>query len=321
MSGSDSNASGSAVTTVTTVTGAPISTVEALLAAARRAGLAVTAPEGADLDRSGLDFLVVHATDAAGVPWIVRTPRRPDVVVATRTEARVLQLVGPRLPVGVPDWRVHTDDVIAYPRLGGVPASTFGDGVVTWNVDQTEPSDVFIDSVARAYAALAAISLEDVRAAGVPEKPLDAMREAHARAIETTREALDPPAALVARWQAWLGSSTWPTQLGFVHGDLHPGHLLIDEAGELTGILDWTEGHAGDPSLDFAMFLGCFGRRALDRLLARFAHHGGTVFPHLAEHAAERWAFFPVLGAEWALRTHNEGIIEFARSQLGAPTP
>ena len=99
----------------------PITRPEQLLAAAGRLGLALHA-EAAEFDATGLDFLVVHAQDADGTPWILRTPRRPSVVAAAYVEARVLRLVGPRLAVAVPDWRVHAPDVIAYPRIAGTPA-------------------------------------------------------------------------------------------------------------------------------------------------------------------------------------------------------
>ena len=48
---------------------APIDTVGALLDAARREGLRLVTSH-ADFDRSGLAFLVVHAHDEDGVPWI-----------------------------------------------------------------------------------------------------------------------------------------------------------------------------------------------------------------------------------------------------------
>ena len=99
---------------------------------------------------------MVHAHDEEGVPWVVRTPRRLSVVEAARVEARVLRLVRPHLPVAVPDWRVFTDQVIAYPRLGDVPAVSVDPAAgVVWNrIDPAAPSATFIDSFADALAAL-----------------------------------------------------------------------------------------------------------------------------------------------------------------------
>lgn len=300
-----------------------ISSVEELLAIARRHGLEVTATSSS-LDGSGLDFVVAHGRDAAGTPWIVRAPRRPDVIASACTEARVLSLVrGPlagRASVEVPHWRYHSAELIAYPRLPGTPVLSLETGALQWNIDDpAAPPEALLDSLALALVALQAIPAEQARRGELAEKPVAESRATYARAMVATREALGATSAHLARWQAWLDGETWPAHLAVVHGDLHPGHLLIDERAALTGILDWTEGHLGDPSTDLAMAYGCFGAAAFERLLARFAHHGGVTWPRLAEHAAERWAFFPVLGAEWALRTGNEGALAHMRSQLAPP--
>ncbi|MDI1480230.1 macrolide 2'-phosphotransferase [Polyangium sp. y55x31] len=296
----------------------PLDSAPALLAAARRAGLRVTT-EMADFDRSGLDFLVVHAHDEEGVPWVVRTPRRMAVVESARVEARVLALVRAHLPVAVPHWRVFTDQVIAYPRLGGVPAVTVDPAAgVVWNrVDPAAPSETFIHSFADALAALQRVSARAIAEAGVPTKTIEESRTEIARAMDETRGVLAPSDVVWARWQRWIANDAiWPRHLALVHGDLHPGHMLLDEEGRLTGILDWTEAHLGDPSIDFALFVGAFGKAALDACLARFEAAGGTTWSGLAAHAAERWAAFPALGAKWGLTTGNDGAIEFARTML-----
>ena len=295
-------------------------TVSELLDAARLHGLPLTTRE-ADFDRSGLDFLVVHAEDEAGVPWVVRTPRRLDVFESSRVEARMLDLIGPRLPVSVPRWKVHARDVIAYPRLPGTPAVTVDPATgPTWNViDPTAPPDLFLDSLARALAALQAIPLDEARRAGVPVRSVDEVRTRFTRCLEVAEDALAPPERLRTRWLRWLGEDRcWPDHLALVHGDLHPGHMLLGPDGELLGILDWTEAQVTDPSIDFAMFHGCFGAGALEKLLGHFERAGGRTWPGLLEHAAEGWSAFPVLAAQWALRTGNAQALEFARHQIAA---
>jgi aminoglycoside phosphotransferase len=42
-----------------------------------------------------------------------------------------------------------------------------------------------------------------------------------------------------------------PRPLSFVHGDLHVAHMFV-EGDAVTGILDWSEGGAGDPAYDLA---------------------------------------------------------------------
>lgn len=291
-----------------------------LLTLARRHGLELRA-EDARLDVSGLDFIVLHASDQAGIPWVVRHPRRPEVVPVARAEGRTLNLVAAHLPVAVPDWRVHGDDLIAYPRLAGTPALTVGaGGTPIWHLvgPGTLPGP-FLASFARALAALQSVGAEAARAAGVAVKDLAHVRASCARTMEATRTALQPSERVWARWQRWLdGEAGWPAHLALVHGDLHPGHLLLDDHAAVVGILDWTEASLTDPSVDLAMFHGCFGPGALAALLPHFESAGGTTWPGLAQHAAERWASFPALGAEWALRTGNQGVLAFARAQLAA---
>lgn len=298
-----------------------ITSVADLLEAARRLGLKLTTDQ-ADFDGTGLDFLVVHAQDEEGTPWIVRTPRRPDVVKAARGEASALKLIRPALPVAVPDWRVFSSEVIAYPRLEGTPAVTVDPARgPSWNIiDPKAPPEVFIDSFAGALAALQAISPEAAESAGVPVRSMAEVRRSIGAAMLATREALRPSDATWARWTAWLeGGEAFPDHVALVHGDLHPGHMLLDSSGRLVGILDWTEAQVNDPVVDFAMFFGCFGRAATEALVARFERAGGRTWPRLLDHAAERWAVFPALAAEWALRTGNEAILEHARSYLTPP--
>lgn len=298
----------------------PITTADDLLAVARRHGLALTAQDAA-FDRSGLDFLVVHAHDQDGLAWIVRTPRRPEVFAASLVEARVLRLVRPHLPVAVPDWRLHARELIAYPRLDGTPAITTSEAGPTWHIDASALPGAFLDSFARALAAMQAITPEQAADAGVPTQRIEAVRAGLARSLAETRPVLRPSEVVWARWQRWLADDTlWPQHVALVHGDLHPGHLLLAADSSLIGILDWTEAQVSDPSIDLAMFHGCFGAAALAELLPRFESAGGTTWPGLARHAAERWAAFPALAAEWALRTDNAAVLEYARAQLATLT-
>jgi aminoglycoside phosphotransferase (APT) family kinase protein len=39
----------------------------------------------------------------------------------------------------------------------------------------------------------------------------------------------------------------------WVHGDLHPRHVIVGPRGELAGVIDWGDSHAGDPALDLAI--------------------------------------------------------------------
>lgn len=298
----------------------PIASVAALLERAAELGLALT-PTRPEFDTMGLDFLVVHAVDAGGTPWIVRTPRRGEVSASMAIEERVLALVGPRLAVEVPDWRVYAPDIVAYPRISGIPAVTLGADGPTWNLDAKDPPTIFIEGFARMLAGLQAVAAEEARAAGVPVRTIAEVRASLVTAVEATREVLAPSEAVWNRWQRWLADETgWPDHVAMVHGDLHPGHMLLAEDGEFVGVLDWTEACVSDPAIDLALFYGCFGRAATERVLVPFVRAGGKIWPGMVEHAAERWAVSPATAAEWALRTGNEAVLEHARTHLAAIT-
>jgi aminoglycoside phosphotransferase (APT) family kinase protein len=295
----------------------PLSTAVELLAAARSHGLVLTADQP-ELDGTGLDFLVLHARDESGVPWIVRTPRRQVVLDSAHVEARVLGLVRPALPVAVPDWRVFGDTIIAYPRLDGTPAVTVEGGAPTWHhVAPGNLPEAFLASFAKALCALLAIPAEVASRAGVPRQTVAEAREQLRIQMLATREALAPGPRTWARWQRWLeNDALWPAESKMVHGDLHPGHLLLDAEATLVGILDWTEAKVTDPSFDLAMFFGCFGGDALERLAPHLRAHGAPLAHGWEQHAKERWAAFPIVGADWALRTENQAILDYARHQL-----
>ena len=297
-----------------------IETVEDLLAAARRHGASLRATSRT-FDTTGLDFLVAHAEDEAGVPWVVRTPRRDDVYAASLVEARVLELIRPHLPVAVPDWRIHAPEVIAYPKLPGMPAVTV-DHVAghAWNViDPAALPDVFLDSMARTLAALQSIPAEMAREAGVPIRTTEMLRTELFMAIDATADLLRAPRQLRARWRRWLDDDRcWPDHLALAHGDVHAGHMLLDRHGTLVGILDWTEAKLTDPAVDLAMFHGHFGPEALRRLVERIERAGGRTWPRILDHAAELWAAWPVLAAAWALRTGNETALQFAQAEVAA---
>ena len=50
----------------------------------------------------------------------------------------------------------------------------------------------------------------------------------------------DAPAGYAARTDA------------ICHGDLYARHLLVDDAGDLAGVIDWGDCHRGDPAVDLS---------------------------------------------------------------------
>jgi macrolide phosphotransferase len=304
-----------------------IDTVDALLAAAREHGLRLTL-ERLELDETGADFLVAHAIDEQGVPWIVRSPRRADVLERAAAERRVLELVRTRLPVDVPDWRVFSPQVIAYPRLGGNPAAVvdMNAGGYVWRFDETAPPASFLDTLADALVALHRIERGEAVAAGVRLQQPVQVRETFAERMDRSREVLDVPASVWSRWQTWLADDTyWPEHSVLVHGDLHPAHILVgdqhrlvDDAHRVTGLLDWTEAHIGDPATDFALQYATMGDDPLAALLERYRADGGVTWPRMHDHIVETWSAYPVVIAAFAILSGEDAPRQLGQALVDA---
>ncbi len=54
-----------------------------------------------------------------------------------------------------------------------------------------------------------------------------------------TKEQVMDTMVLWYRWQTWLNDR--PKEAGFIHGEVHAGHILIDKDAKVTGLIDWTE--------------------------------------------------------------------------------
>jgi macrolide phosphotransferase len=289
---------------------------EAIAALARRHGIA--AAGAVVVNDIGLDFRAAFVDDEQGRPWVLRLPRRPDVLPRAANEARVLRLLRGRLPVAVPDWRVFTPDLIAYPRLPGATAMTFDPAAKqpVWHIDKDAP--LFTTSLAAALAALHGIDPAEAGAAGVRVRSPEDVRRAAAAEIERVRREVGVAEELWRRWRAWLDNDAlWPPFTALVHGDLYPGHVLVDADGRATGVLDWTEAEVGDPSVDFMFHWMGFGEAGLDALLRAYEAAGGRTWPGVRGHVAERVAAAPVKYALFALASGLADHLAAARAQLG----
>jgi macrolide phosphotransferase len=288
-----------------------------ITALARRHGIAITG--AVEVNDIGLDFRAAFATDENSRAWVLRIPRRPDVLPRAENEAKVLRLLKGRLPVAVPDWHVFTPELIAYPLLSGTTVLTV-DPVTkkpTWNIDRDSPA--FARSFGRALAALHGIPASDARTAGLKVSSADDVRGTAADEIDRVRREVGVGVELGRRWQAWLDdAASWPPFSALIHGDLYGAHVLVDDAFHATGILDWTEAEVGDPATDFVFHLMGFGESGLDRLLTEYEAAGGRTWPGMRRHIGGRLSATPVKYALFALATGSDEHLAAARAQLGA---
>lgn len=86
----------------------------------------------------GIDFRAVFARDQEGNAWILRIPRRENLDAQVQRELEILNLVKRHLSVSVPDWKIASQNLIAYPMLENSPIITY-DSItreITWNIDE-----------------------------------------------------------------------------------------------------------------------------------------------------------------------------------------
>ncbi|MHA6757969.1 macrolide 2'-phosphotransferase [Streptacidiphilus sp. PAMC 29251] len=299
-----------------------VETVQEMLRMARARGLELMS-ESARLDETGWDFLVLHGVTADGTPWILRRPRRSDAAAAIGNEKRLLEMLYGQLPVAIPEWRFADDELIAYRRLAGEPAAS--EDVVSfqlnWRIDRTEPPHGFVEPLGHCMAVLHSTPVGMAAAAGVPVRSPDEVRERFGRQLETGRAELGLHPSWLARGQRWLErDNLWSDRTVLIHGDLHPGHTLVDSDGFLVGILDWTDAEVGDPGMEFIEAARKFEPPMLDELLDSYSRHGGPAWSGLRRHVVEGIAFAPLALGVLGLTSDKPRYVEAARRTLGIPT-
>ncbi len=271
-------------------------------------------------NESGLDFSVVIAEDKAGQKWVLRFPRREDVIGSAKKEKKALDLIAGHISVQVPRWTVLTNELIAYKLLNGVPAGTIDPEAKAyiWELDEKNLPKEFTKSLAEALVSLHQIDSKEATAAGLTVESAEEARLQMKKRMDHVKAEFGMGEELWARWHAWLkDESLWPKKTGLIHGDLHAGHILIDSNSKVTGFIDWTEAAVTDIANDFVGHYRIFGEEALESLIAHYKEAGGYVWPNMAKHVMELAAAYPVAIAEFALKSGIGEYIQMAKQVLG----
>jgi len=296
--------------------------LNSLVGQAERHGLRVRR-ETARLDDTGWDFVVVQVIDDDGQPWILRAPRRPGAAATVLAEQRLLALLRDSFAVAVPEWRFADETFIAYPRLPGEPAAA--EDPVTfelrWRIDREHPPPQYLLALGRCMAQLHTTDVEAAAATGIPVRQPDAVRSRFAGHLAFGATELGMHASWQERGQRWLDDDTlWSPRAVLIHGDLHPGHTLVDADGTLLGILDWTDAEVGDPGQEFVEAARKFPPHVLDQLIGAYAANGGPAWPGLHDHVVEAIAFAPLALAVLGAEAGQQRYIDKARAVLSVPT-
>jgi aminoglycoside phosphotransferase (APT) family kinase protein len=251
---------------------------------------------------------VVWAT-ADGVAF--RFPRRAIAIPGVEREIALLPALAERLPLAVPD--------AAY---AGRPCDRFG-----WPwfgsrlIPGREIAAAGLDDAARAALAPALgrflrtlHGLELGAAAALPHDPN--RRTDMAARVPLTRAAIAGVAPLwtaPARVDELLDEAARlpaADACAIVHGDLHVRHLLVDDAGAATGVIDWGDVCRAHPSADLSLYWSLLGPAGRDAFLAAY----GPVEEHGLLRARVLALFLCATLASYA---HAAGMSELEREVLG----
>ncbi len=274
-------------------------------------------PASVSRTEAGLDFRVAFGLDEAGVRWVLRIPRRPDVAREAGQEARILDLVRPVLAdhgVEVPDWRIRTERLIAYPALPGAPGLTIDAGEPVWHMDPASPD--YADRLGTLLAVLHAIDPAQARAAGIAVRTPEDVRRHWLDDMDRVRAEFTVAPSLDEAWRRWIDDdASWPETTVMTHGELYPAHVLLDE-GRISGVLDWTTARVDDPARDFSFQIGAAGPEMMQRTVEAYTAAGGHTWPGLTRQAQRIWDASAVPFALFALLTGDPGHRAGAEAML-----
>jgi aminoglycoside phosphotransferase (APT) family kinase protein len=185
----------------------------------------------------------------AGGEWVFRFPRREMAIAGFEREMAVLPSIAPRLPLPIPDpvWIGTPTDEFPWPWFGAR------------HVPGVEPLGLG-EAARRGLARPFARFLRALHAAphpdGLPDDPMGRadmtirVGKTEESLIDLEREGLwRTPKSVVALLEA-AAPLPRPEPVALVHGDLHMRHLLVDEVGALTGVIDFGDICVGDPAVD-----------------------------------------------------------------------
>lgn len=178
----------------------------------------------------------------------VRLPRRAASATLIEHEQRWLPELAPRLPLAVP-----------VPLRVGVPGHLFG---WPWSVVRWLPGQSVLDASSPEPVATTAaleqflLALHQPAPADAPKNPwrgvpLAARTAALLDHLQQLDGVVDRSAAL-SLWDRALSTPPWPGPPLWLHGDLHPGNLLVSE-DRLFGVIDFGDLTSGDPATDLAV--------------------------------------------------------------------
>lgn len=192
---------------------------------------------------------------------LVRLPRRQASALLVEHEIRWLPAIAPTLPLAIP-----------VPERTGQPGSGYPWSWLITHWNPGVPATERLDALAADSPELVARFLAALHRPAPPEAPVNPFRQslpdrsdrftAHLGALAgdavahlpefSTRDAGDALAIARIVFNDALAARSWSAAPVWLHGDLHPGNLIVDDHGRPSAVIDFGDLTSGDPAVDLA---------------------------------------------------------------------
>lgn len=191
---------------------------------------------------SGWDNIIYRL----GQDLTARLPRREVAAVLVEHEQRWLPTLANRLPLPVP-VPVHAGrPALGYPWRWSVCPWLPGVSALRVPADDTDAAT----ALGRFVGALATPAPSDAPPNPFRGVPLAQRSERLDMNLQAIGDAVDR-VALRTLWSELVTTPVWGGPPMWIHGDLHPGNVLVDR-GRVSAVIDFGDLTGGDPAMDLS---------------------------------------------------------------------
>lgn len=200
-----------------------------------------------------------------GTDMSVRLPRVSWAADDASKEQKWLPKLGPALPLAIPA-----------PLGKGIPEANYPWhwSICRW-LSGENASVAHIDKSHEAATALANFlnALKQIDSSGAPPSrrglPLSTQDKEVCQALDSLHGKIDTNKAAIL-WEECLQAPAWDKPPVWLHGDLLPGNLLVQN-GKLSAVIDWGLTGIGDPACDLIAAWSVFSAEARQTFRTKLA--------------------------------------------------
>lgn len=204
-------------------------------------------PNVAELELVELDSGWDNAIFRLGSDFTVRLPRRAMGAQLVEHEQRWLPELAPRLPLPVPVPLHKGMPAHGYPWRWSICPWLAGEPALRVGADDDADAAT---TLGRFVAALAEPAPSDAPPNPFRGVPLSHRTDRLDEALAALGDRVDR-VAVRTLWTDLVTTPPWNGPPMWLHGDLHPGNVLVDR-GRISAVIDFGDLTGGDPSMDLS---------------------------------------------------------------------